>query len=59
IAGGRLYVAASDADVFVFDPEDGAPLGRVRVANGVSAAPAVARGTLLVLSNTGWLHAFQ
>lgn len=59
MAGGQLYVAQSDADILVFDPATGEQVRRILLAGGAAAAPAVARNTLLVLSNTGFLHAFQ
>lgn len=59
LAGGRLVVASSDGVIRSFDPASGNLVGQVDLPGGAAAAPAVAGGTLYVLSRRGQLHAFR
>ncbi|MEL6801988.1 MAG: PQQ-binding-like beta-propeller repeat protein [Pseudomonadota bacterium] len=59
LAGGRLYVASSDDTIRIFDPSTGAQTGALALPGGAAAIPAVANGTLYVVSGRGTLHAFR
>ncbi|MEL6643939.1 MAG: PQQ-binding-like beta-propeller repeat protein [Pseudomonadota bacterium] len=59
LAGGRLYVASSDDTIRVFNPENGAQIGALALPGGAASNPAVANGTLYVVSGRGTLHAFR
>lgn len=59
LAGGRLVVASSDGTIRSFAPDSGAELGSIAVQGGAAAAPAVAGGTLFVLTRGGQVQAFR
>lgn len=60
LAGGRLVVASSDGLIRFFAPDSGAPLGEVAIqGGGAASAPAVAGGTLFVLTTAGQVQAFR
>lgn len=59
MAGGRLVVASADGLVRFFSPVDGAPVGVIEMPAGAAALPAVAGGTLYVVTENGQLHAFR
>lgn len=59
LAGGRLVVASSDGLIRLFNPVDGALLGTVDLPGGAAAQPALAGGTLYVVSGKGKLLAFR
>lgn len=59
LAGGRLIVASNDGLIRSFDPVDGALLSTVEIPGGATTHPAVAEGTLYVVSAKGQLHAFR
>ncbi len=59
LAGGRLFVAASDGQLKAFDPASGALTGGADLPGGAASAPVVAGGTLYVMSKNGQLHAFR
>lgn len=59
LAGGRLIVASNDGLLRSFDPRDGSLVGTTEVPDGATTAPAVANGTLYVVSTDGELHAFR
>ena len=60
LAGGRLVVASSDGLIRFFAPDSGALLGSVAMqGGGAAAAPAVAGGTLFVLTTGGQVQAFR
>ena len=59
LAGGFLWVAGGDGELRKFDPENGKLIGSVSIPGGAASQPAVADGTMYVLSQTGQLHAFQ
>ena len=59
LAGGRLFVAASDGQMKAFDPASGALVGGADLPGGAASAPVVAGGTLYVMSKNGQLHAFR
>ncbi len=60
LAGGRLVVASSDGMIRFFAPDSGAPLGELAMqGGGAAAAPAVAGGTLFVLTTGGQVQAFR
>jgi outer membrane protein assembly factor BamB len=59
VAGARVWVASSDGAIRVFDPADGSLIRSIALPGGAAAAPAVAGGTLYVVSGTGQLHAFR
>jgi len=58
--GGRLLVASSDGLMRSFDPTTGEELGSTPIGGGGAAAqPAIAQGTLFVVSRDGTLFAFK
>ncbi|SLN22641.1 Outer membrane protein assembly factor BamB precursor [Pseudoruegeria aquimaris] len=59
LAGGRLIVASSDGFIRSFSPESGQLLSSVEIPGGATAHPAVAGGTLYVVSSKGKLLAFR
>ncbi|QBY02644.1 quinoprotein [Rhodophyticola sp. CCM32] len=59
LAGGRLVVASGDGVVRSFSPESGALLSTLPIRGGAAANPAVAGGTLYVVSQDGRLHAYR
>jgi outer membrane protein assembly factor BamB len=59
LAGGRLWIASGDDRLRGFDPVSGALLAEVDLPGGAAAAPAVAGGTLYVVTANGQLHAFR
>lgn len=59
LAGGRVLVTSSGGELLSFDPETGAPAGAVRLSAGSTTGPAVANGSIFVLSRDGALHALR
>ncbi|MEY1555108.1 PQQ-binding-like beta-propeller repeat protein [Yoonia sp. R2331] len=59
LAGGRLIVASSDGQVRAFDPRSGALVGNAALPGGAASHPAVAGGTLYVVTKAGQLVAFR
>lgn len=59
LAGGRLYVASGDGMFRVFDPASGGLLGTIPLAGGAATQPAVAGGTMYVVSTKGQLLAYR
>lgn len=59
LAGGRLVVVSDDRLIRLFAPENGALAGTVELPSGAAAAPALAGGTLYVVTGNGQLHAFR
>ncbi|MFN3646629.1 MAG: PQQ-binding-like beta-propeller repeat protein [Gemmobacter sp.] len=61
LAGGRLVVASSDGLVRFVAPDSGAVLGVIEMGpgGGAAAAPAVAGGTLYVVTTGGQVQAFR
>ncbi len=59
LAGGRLVLASSDGLIRSFDPASGALVQTVDMGDGAAAAPAVAGGTLYVVTKSGRLRAFR
>ncbi|MBD0864500.1 MAG: PQQ-binding-like beta-propeller repeat protein [Rhodobacteraceae bacterium] len=59
LAGDRVFVLSNDGLMRVFDPENGTKVAQVTIPDGASSAPAVANGTLYVVSGKGELHAFR
>ncbi|WP_261395761.1 PQQ-binding-like beta-propeller repeat protein [Salipiger bermudensis] len=59
IAGGRLVVASSDGLLRSFDPASGALIAATEVAGGATTAPAIANGTLYVVTKKGQLVAYR
>ncbi len=59
LAGGRIITASSDGQLRAFDPASGKLVGSAEIPGGAAAAPAVAGGTLYVLSRNGQLIAFR
>ena len=59
LAGGQVVVASNDGLLRFYNPEDGALIRTVEAPDGATAAPAVAGGTLYVVSRKGELHAFR
>ena len=59
IAGNRVFVVNGHDGVQIFSPQDGSQIGRLDIAGGAAAAPAVIGDTIYVLSNAGALHAWR
>ena len=59
MAGGRLIVASSDGALRSFNPENGALLSAIEIPGGATAAPAIANGTLYVVTTKGELVAYR
>lgn len=59
LAGGRLWVASSDARLRAFDPVSGAQVAEVNMPSGATTNPVVAGQTLYVVSEDGQLLAFR
>lgn len=59
LAGGRLVVASSEGVIRQFDPASGAYLGEIALPGGAASTPAVANGTLYVITQDGQLAAFR
>lgn len=60
LAGGRLVVASSDGLVRFIAPDSGAIVGMLDLpGGGAAAAPAVAGGTLFVVTTNGQVQAFR
>jgi outer membrane protein assembly factor BamB len=59
LAGGRLLVAGSNAQLVEVDPANGEVAGRVRLPDGVMLAPAVAGGVMYVLTEDAVVAALQ
>jgi len=59
LAGGRLIVASSDGVLREFDPRSGAMIAQTALPGGATTNPAVANGTLYVVSADGQLLAVR
>ena len=59
LAGGRLVVASGDGAIRLFDPVDGRETGRIDLPGGAAAPPAIAGGTLYVVTRSGTLVAYR
>ena len=59
LAGGRLLVGNSNAELVEIDPADGEIAGRVKLPDGVVLQPAVAGGVLYVLCEDATVAAIQ
>lgn len=59
LAGGRIWVASSDGLLRGFSPTDGALVHTAEIPGGAATQPAVAGGTLYVVSTRGQLLAFR
>lgn len=59
LAGGRLVVASSDGLIRFFNPTDGSLVYSTEIKGGAAAQPAVAGGTLFVVSGNGQLIAYR
>ncbi len=59
LAGGRLVVVSGDGLVRFYSPEDGSARGTLDLPGGAAAPPALAGGTLYVVSRRGQVLAFR
>ena len=59
MAGGRLVLASSDGLLRSFDPASGALIAATEVAGGATTAPAIANGTLYVVTKKGQLVGYR
>ena len=59
LAGGRLWVASSEGILRGFSPIDGSLVATAAIPGGAATQPAVAAGTLYVVSKNGQLLAFR
>jgi len=59
LAGDRLLVGGSNREMWSLSPYNGKPLGRVKLGSGVRISPAVANGTIYVLTDDANLVALR
>ncbi|MGG5808976.1 PQQ-binding-like beta-propeller repeat protein [Falsiroseomonas sp. CW058] len=59
VAGGRILVPSSRAELLMLDPAGGAVAGRVPLSAGVTLPGAVAQDTLVLLGDDGTLMALR
>lgn len=59
LVSNRLLVPASDGEIWSVSPYTGRPLGRIKLDSGVLISPAVANGTVYVLTNDATLVALR
>ncbi len=59
MAGGRIIVVSSDGVLRAFDPANGNLVHTAEIPGGAAAQPAVAGGTLYVVTGKGQLLAFR
>lgn len=59
LAGGQLVVGSDDGSLRFFSPEDGSLRYETKLPGGAASMPAVANGTLYILSGNGQMHAFR
>ncbi|MBM9594357.1 outer membrane protein assembly factor BamB family protein [Roseitranquillus sediminis] len=59
LAGGRLIVASDDRVIRSFDPATGALVATAELPGGAASNPAIAGGTLYVVTRDGRLHAYR
>ena len=59
LAGSQLWVASTDGVIRAFDPSSGNQTQTIELPGGAASAPAVAGGTMYVISKRGELYAFR
>lgn len=59
LAGNRLLVASSQGEIWSLSPYSGKPMGRIEMPGPIRIAPAVASGTVLVLTDDAELIALR
>lgn len=59
LAGDRLIVAGSHGEIRLFSPGDGASAGTAPLPGGARAAPAIADGTVYILTRDAELAAYR
>ncbi len=59
VAGERLYIAAEDGNLHVFDLKTGRPLWLFHCEGGIGATPAVADGRIVLFSRDGRVQALS
>lgn len=59
LAGGKLYLATSEGQLFTFSPEDGAQLSSIKLGAPAFIPPIVVNRTLYVLDDEAKLSAFR
>ncbi len=59
VAGGRVILVSGDGVLRSFDPTNGTLVGTAEIPGGATTAPAVAGGTLYVVSANGQLLAYR
>jgi outer membrane protein assembly factor BamB len=59
LAGGRLLVAGSHGRMVELNPADGERMGEIRLPGGATLEPAVAGGTLFLLTDDAYVVAFR
>ena len=59
LASGRLLVASNDGLLRSFDPTDGTEIDAMPIRGGAASEPAIAGGTLYIVSESGNLSAFR
>lgn len=59
LAGGRLWLGASDGALRGYDPVSGALVAQTDLPGGAASAPIVVNGVLYVVSRNGRLNAFR
>ncbi len=59
VVAGKLYVAAEDGNLHVFDVESGRPLWLYHCEGGIGATPAIADGRIVLFSRDGRVQALS
>jgi outer membrane protein assembly factor BamB len=59
MAGGRIILPSSKGEALQIDPNDGSVSGRLRLPGGSTLPAVVAAGTLVFLTDDGYLVAFR
>lgn len=59
LAGGRLLIAGSHAQLLEIDPAEGEIVGRLRLSGGATLQPAIAGNTAFLLTDGGVLTALR
>jgi outer membrane protein assembly factor BamB len=59
ISDGRVYVGSKDKKLYVLDLKTGNKLWEFPAARGISAAPAIAKGVVVVGDNRGAVYCLE
>jgi outer membrane protein assembly factor BamB len=59
LAGGRVLVVGSLGELWSLEPATGELLGATEIPDGVTLAPVVADGRLILVDDGGTLHVYE